>query len=231
MSTVYWIFCEYPPGWEEAQVANGLDFLSRDERSAWQALRFSKRRSERLFGRYAAKALLEAAGLERAGLEIGNDEQGAPVALLHGTKVDGSLTISHRERAAFCAWCPDGKVSIGADVEWIEPRLPVFVTDYLTQGEQARMPQAERDEYVNLIWSAKEAVLKAERIGLKTDPLRVDIVVEKLPGDIEPWKTFSTTYTRHLAGFWHRKENFVLTLAILGTAQGEPLRLVEIQAE
>ena len=57
------------------------------------------------------------------------------------------------------------------------------MNDFFTAGEAARVwacPEPTRDTLVAVLWSAKEAVLKALREGLRMDTRRVEIGV--VPG-------------------------------------------------
>jgi phosphopantetheinyl transferase (holo-ACP synthase) len=67
---------------------------------------------------------------------------------------------------------------VGADVEHVESRDPAFVHDFFTPNEGALVsncPTLWRDTFVTILWSAKEAVLKAIRYGLRVDTRRVEI--------------------------------------------------------
>ena len=78
--------------------------------------------------------------------------------------------------------------ALGCDLEEIEPRSAGFVADYFTQREAAAVaavPATARDIAVNLLWSAKEAVLKARRTGLRSDTRSVELEVD-LAGTREP---------------------------------------------
>lgn len=231
MTRVLWTFREFEPGWELEQVNGGLTFLTPAEQNQWQTLRFAKKRSERLFGRFAAKALLAEDGLAGEHVEIANDANGAPRVYQNGQEAKGCLTISHRQRAALCAWSRSDDVSLGADVEWIEPRSAAFIRDYLTDGERASIPAGEADLYVNLIWSAKESVLKAQKTGLKIDPLRIDVVIERTKINDSGWQRFRVNGMNAYHGMWRLCGSFVLTLAIQSGQGRQDLELVEVKTQ
>jgi len=231
MTRVLWTFREFEPGWESAQVNNGLTFLTAAEQNQWQTLRFAKKRSERLFGRYTAKALLAIDGMTSDSVEVANDPDGVPRVFQGGREVAGCLSISHRQRAAFCAWSRADGVSLGADVEWIEPRSAAFVGDYLTEGERASLPPGEGDLYINLIWSAKESVLKALKTGLKIDPLRIDISIERPIKLDRGWQRFRVNGMSAVYGVWQRRGVYVLTLAVKLGPMREPVELIEIKTK
>ena len=160
------------------------DFLSASERRTYAGLRFPKRRHEWLLGRWTAKQLLQRSleayrGLPLPAISVNVDPDGAPYLSVDGEgRLPASLSISHRSGLAFCALSPGVSPSIGADIERVEPRAAAFVNDFFTPGEAERVwacPQTVRDTMVTAIWSAKEAVLKALREGLRMDTRSVDI--------------------------------------------------------
>jgi phosphopantetheinyl transferase len=159
-------------------------FLSAAERQRLAQMRFPKRREEWLLGRWTAKELLRLSmgAYQRVPLpaiSVCNDPDGAPYLAVEGEgRLATSLSISHRAGRAFCALSPVVSPAIGADIERVEPRSRAFVEDFFTAGEADRVracAPATRDVFVNVIWSAKEAVLKALRQGLRLDTRRVEI--------------------------------------------------------
>ena len=140
-----------------------------------------------------------------------------------------SLSISHSGGRAFCALVENG--SIGADIERIEPRDWQFVEDYFTANEVLQVRQAPAEPYetlISAIWSAKEAALKALRLGLTVDTRSVSCLFPALEMTND-WITFDIIYDRHLleladvpslAGWWRRRGDFVLTVA--ATRSGRP---------
>jgi 4'-phosphopantetheinyl transferase len=168
---------EAPPG-----------LLSPAEAAHLARLTYPKRRQEWLLGRWTAKRLL-AAYLDEQGsappfaqITVGNDPTGAPYALIESGRAAGripvSLTISHSRGVAFCALAAQAGTAtrlprVGGDIELIEPREPSFVRDYFAPDEQAAVtaaPSVWRDGMATVIWSVKEAALKALQLGLSVDP-------------------------------------------------------------
>jgi len=202
-------------------------FLGQAERQTLDRLRFAKRRREWLLGRWAAKRLLRTAfpacrGVPLAAIEIDNDPDGAPFATLKGQRIPVCLSISHRDERAFCALSADGRV--GADIERIEPRVPVFVRDYFTPVEVAQVADCSperRDLAISAIWSAKEAVLKALRHGLRVDTRRVEIrgvtPATSLPAAGAEWRALTVQCalpgTPFAAAWWAVRGAYVYTLA------------------
>ena len=179
---IYWHLCaghECPPEGQRTP-----DFLSPSERRTYDQLRFPKRRSEWLLGRWAAKQLLRRSldgyePLALSAISVGADPDGAPYLSLQGEgRLPASLSISHRAGRAVCALSPALSPAVGVDLERVEPRSKAFVEDFFTAQEAARVwacPAGRRDTLVTAIWSAKDAVLKAFRQGLRVDTRAVEV--------------------------------------------------------
>jgi 4'-phosphopantetheinyl transferase len=162
-----------------------LGLLTPAEQSRFEAFIIPKRRRDWLLGRWTAKhlvrAYLAAQGfaipLEQIEITAGDD--GAPYVMV-GERLPLSLSISHSGADSLCAVCSSEAGHIGADVEQIEPREPSFIRTFFTPAELAaieRVTPGERDILTNALWSAKESVLKALRLGLRADTRQVDVRV------------------------------------------------------
>jgi len=166
-------------------------FLSPAELQKLGTMRFPKRRGEWLLGRWAAKSLARSlpdfSRCQPAALEIRSQTGGAPyLHVLYGTCPQHSLSISHSGNLAFCALTLAAGVSVGADLEKVEPRTDEFLEDYFTPAEwkQVRLcPADTRDLTANLIWSAKEAMLKSLGVGLRWDTRQVEVI--QIGGSVE----------------------------------------------
>lgn len=176
--TIYWILEGAPISFKDLRAE---EILSPQELGRWKAMRFEKRRDEFLLGRYTAKRLLASPQLPWANasfqsLEILNESDGAPY--LNDPAIQGSLSISHRVGTAAAAYSLNKDHQVGIDLELIERRAWSFVEDFFTP-EEARfarsLPEHTREIAVTLIWSAKEAILKAWRKGLRLDTRIVEI--------------------------------------------------------
>jgi 4'-phosphopantetheinyl transferase len=218
--------------------SSGVAWLTPAEKERLALFRVSKRREEWLLGRFTAKRVVESAAPETLGrtlspeaFEIASERSGAPFArLTSGERLPIRITVSHSHGAAFCALVPatDG-AAIGGDLEWVEPRSPGFVRDFLTQGEAAIVEAADpanRPLLANAIWSAKESVLKALEVGLAADTRAVEIRLTREPAQT-PFRPPETAWHRFdaacaagmdasgapLSGFWATRGLFVVTLA------------------
>jgi 4'-phosphopantetheinyl transferase len=247
---------DIPPGW-----------LSDAEYQVWSGLRFPKRRREWLLGRWAAKWLARDAvdgcrGLPPEAITVANDPDGAPYVSIRRTgRLPVSLSISHREARVFCAisssdpaavGLADGGsffCTVGVDVERVERRDPAFVQDFFTPGEIRRVGQSAepwRDVLITVMWSGKEALLKALRHGLRVDTRSVEVSCAAGLDDGRPvpnnfrdaWSdlvvTSSLTGTgRAVGACWAMEADYVYTLAAvahMGPEAVEPssMRLVSL---
>ncbi len=204
-------------------------WLSPPERERLARLRVEKRRREWLLGRWTAKRLLQAhlggpvTGPTLDTLAIVAAPDGAPelVAELPSTGPGSGplrLAISHSHGRAFCAVAEH--IAVGADIERVAPRHPAFARDYFTAAELASLalaPPAARDTLVTAIWSAKEAALKALRLGLTVDTRHV--ACELAPASATgAWAAVRIHCNPNLEapplrGWWRVSDGYVLTLA------------------
>ena len=174
---IYWV--------EQSQsdVPNHDDWLAKSELRRLERLRISKRRDDWRLGRWTAKrALATVLGLPQdhtslMNIEILAGSSGAPEVYIDHKPASASISLSHRDGVAACA-IAQSTIPLGCDVELIETRSDAFVGDYFTATEQAFIAtqrRGERDRLVTLLWSEKESVLKALRVGLRADTRSVVI--------------------------------------------------------
>ena len=224
-------------------------FLSLSELGKLASFRFPKRRNEWLLGRWTAKSLVRSLTVYRDfrldQIEIGNNPQGEPYFQLPGQAPSGTcLSISHSDAFAFCALAPARGLRVGADLEKIEARTETFVLDYFTPGERRMVqthPPGSRAELVTLVWSIKEAMLKALGVGLRQDTRSVAVIaLESAPASASRWKTWQgirideTQSGGHTwVGWWQRRDDFILSLAAFSTdpAGIQAVELVEQEQE
>ncbi len=224
-------------------------------------LTIPKRRRDWLLGRWTAKHLLQSylgqithTQVPLDALAIGNDPDGAPYATTLRSRLPVSLSISHSGGYSFCAvapffsdcalaGAPTEKIEIGADIERIEHRGREFVADFFTPDELNQVdhaPESFRDTLVTIIWSAKEAMLKALRLGLTVDTRCID--VEAIPLDTPTHSPVANTGWADLrlslapsvdysmadepVGWWRIMDGYVLTLAVLKHGERSPATAV-----
>lgn len=157
--------------WSPADLAATLDLLPPPLRADAQDCTRWQESQGRILGR-----LLLRQGLARLGFQGLADLRGWRLDALGRPRLEGlpaDFSISHTKGLAVCAICPGGRV--GVDVE---PRA-------LTNAERLRtfFGKAEWDEIkaavdppraAALLWTAKEAALKADGRGLSLGPSFID---------------------------------------------------------
>ncbi len=207
-------------------VPSSTDWLSPHEVEHLGSIRFTKRRDEYITRRWTTKqAIATVLEFDRtpgalARIEIRHRPSGAPYVQVDGERADVDVSMSDRSGWAVCLVGPPGTMAsgtVGVDLEVVEPRTAGFVADYFTAAERtyvAGLPTERRDEAANLIWSAKEAALKVQQVGLRVDTRTVDV---DLSGDrvVDGWSEM-TVMGRDgpMPGWWRRCGVFLLTIAL-----------------
>jgi len=224
----------------EADVPVENHWLSAQERCKLDTLRFTKRRTDWRLGRWAAK-LVAAARLNLPGdlaslanIEIRPASSGAPEVFVHNQPAAIGISLSHSAGTAMCATAP-AEISLGCDLETIEPRSDAFLSDYFTAREQALVahaPTADRPLLMTLLWSAKESALKALRVGLRVDTNYLEVKLSRadipqpagvsrssgsivLPSGPDLWHRLQIVSrdAQQFHGWWRYTDNLVRTVA------------------
>jgi phosphopantetheinyl transferase len=237
--------------------------LCEAERARAASFKVPKRQNDWLIGRLNLKALLVALLEARYGqrcppshLHIARKPSGAPAVQLAaeapptgrfrgGARLPLSVSNSHSQGAALGAalWADaleswGWRAAVGADLEWIEPRSEGFVRDFLTEPERRYCAAGgdERHLRANLVWSAKEAVLKVLPRGLSADtwwltclpaggdrgpdagPPALQVIAQPEEGR---WRPFSVSCDDRLGaagvefgGVWRAIDGYVATIAV-----------------
>lgn len=236
LETIHWTLVES----SQAPLENPEKFLSTSELQKLSAFRFAKRRQEWLLGRWAAKSLIRSLpayhDYSLTEIEILSAAEGAPSFQMRGGGIaPNGLSISHCDQFALCALSSGTDVSIGIDMEKIEPRSHTFVKDYFTPlevGLVIAQASESKDMLTTLIWSAKEAMLKALRVGLHWDTRQVEIY--KVSGSLEASRGWNKIHVADLqresrgwSGWWQQFGGYVITLAGF-TQTGSGLRSAQL---
>lgn len=217
------------------EVPEGLAWLGPGETRYLATLTRTKRRSEWLLGRWAAKQTLHRApGIpvdlqDLSDLEILPNQDGAPRIFLRGQLLPISISLSHRAGAGFCAISSRG--SVGCDLEWIETRSDGFIDDYFTSSERVLIESGGEDSrslLANGFWSAKESVLKVLGLGLSVDTRTLTIEDKSDLPLARDWGAFrirNRSGGRRFHGWWRVQDRWVLTVAM----ETESPRPVEVE--
>jgi len=214
----------------EADLPEDHDWLSVSEAARADGMRFAKRRTDWLLGRWTAKCAVarywkyRATPRMLASIEIRSAACGAPEVFFAGEAAAVTISLSHRAGRAMCAVAP-ADVALGCDLEMVEPRSDTFVADYFTAGEralfEAETPE-EQPREVTVFWSAKESALKALGVGLRVDTrwVRVSpagspapVSTLSAPHSLHNWRPLQVSYDdKLLRGWWQWTHNLVRTL-------------------
>ncbi len=222
----------------EHEVPAATAWLTPHEREHLDTIRFTKRRTEYLTRRWTTKqAVASVLDLDRslesvARIEVRHRRSGAPYVLLDGDTADVDVSMSDRAGWAVCLVGPPGSSTsrtLGIDLELVEPRTDAFTADFFTASEHDYVRGLDhvddRHAAANLIWSAKEAALKVQQVGLRVDTRTVEVDLGDHLGvrgaRPDGWRPMTVTgFDGAMAGWWRRDGVFLLTIAF--AAPSEP---------
>ena len=138
----------------------------------------------------------------------------APRLHIDGRPAARGVSLSDRAGCAICLVAND-PVSVGCDVEIVEPRSDAFIRDYLTEAERRMVAAAgqERHKAANLVWSAKESALKVLGTGLRRDTCSVEVTVREPNPAQRAWSPLEvrTDEGPVFAGWWRPSGAFLVT--------------------
>ncbi len=195
----------------EHDVPDDDAWLSDRERAVLDKLHVGKRRNDWRVGRWTAKRA--ARRIYGAGeFDIIAAADGAPQLYVNGAPAR-CISISHSHGVGMSAIARDTRV-IGCDIEKVAARTVEFVHSYFTPCEIAfveALAAHEQPIVANAIWSAKESVLKAARVGLRRDTRDVEIGLLYGHG----WRSFTGTLDGTVwRGVWRLYDQWVHTLVM-----------------
>jgi 4'-phosphopantetheinyl transferase len=197
-----------------ADVPADDGWLGAAERRVLAGLRIAPRRDSWRLGRWTAKAAASAfLELPPQRIEILAAPDGAPEVWVSGERAPMSISLSHRAGRALAVVTAAPAV-VGCDLEVVEPRSGAFVREWLAAPEQALvagLPESARDRTVNGMWTAKEAVSKVRREGLRLD---VRHAVVEVPPPGAGWRALRVRWDgRAIAGWWRDEPGWVMSVA------------------
>ena len=204
----------------EDKLPPGGGWLSQAERGRAGTMRYAKRRTDFLLGRWTLKhAVARVLGWPEdyatlARIEARPAPGGAPRLFLDGQPAERGISLTDRAGCAVCL-VASRMAAVGCDVELVEPRSEAFVRDYLTDRE-VRMVEGggqARDLLANLVWSAKESALKVLGTGLRDDTRSVEVSVADVSPAELAWSPLEVVTDRgaRFPGWWRRSGEFLLT--------------------
>lgn len=169
----------------------GEEQLSGAEREEYRTFTNRKRKEEYLISRNLIGELAGQIGLDRTLFEIRKDGFGKP----YGTYKDSryNLSLAHSEGKVLCGISP--VIQIGVDLEPVGREVNPRLRERMLHAEE-REP-LKREPLVR-IWTLKEAMVKLEGKGLRTNLNRIII---KPSGKIEFTGIFDNDKTARICSF------------------------------
>ncbi|MHB8088670.1 MAG: 4'-phosphopantetheinyl transferase family protein [Anaerolineaceae bacterium] len=214
-------------------------FFSDLEIEEFQRFKIPKRKSEWLASRLLVKQLVQkiiATDMlfPLKAITFHKETSGVPIVMVDGLGRVGWLSISHSHDGVLAAFTQDRKVHFGADLEFIESRSLDLFADYFTPSEIAWIASSQMDKkdfHANLVWSAKEAYLKAIEKGLQMDTRKIEIHPSGESSFSKGWNRIGFMVEGFNSQSWQilysRHQGFVMTICL---PENQSSHLVEIEA-
>ena len=153
----------------------------------------------------------DARQLSPGDIEIRAADDGAPEAFIAGAPSGLHVSISHSAGLAASAV---SAAPVGCDLEAIAASTVNVIGDFFTAEEQAAVAAARGDQRAlraTVIWSAKESVLKLDRVGLRRDTR--EVVITTAWGACErDWTPFQARSEGIYEGWWMWVDGYVLSV-------------------
>jgi phosphopantetheinyl transferase len=192
----------------------------------YSRLKIPARLAEWEASRLAVKKMIKEAvpgteSLPLPSIQIQKEASGAPYVVVDGLgRLPGCLSISHSNGFVFIGYAEETTL-FGVDLELVAERSKEFVLDYFTETEIEYLENCAADHkpsIITLLWSAKEAALKAARLGLRLDTRRIEITPHAC-FEISPfWQTASINCLELGLNFprlfWRSEEGFIQTYCV-----------------
>jgi phosphopantetheinyl transferase len=217
-------------------LADKGNLLSQAELDEFSMFKVLKRQREWLCSRVLLKNLVlmqpQLVGtLNKNQLTVKKEPTGVPfIEIETFERMDGFFAISHSGYWAACGFTPDRILHFGLDIEVIADHSDIFVVDYFTESEIELVNGSSKEHKAlisTLIWSAKEAVLKALTEGLRMDTRNIEIAIPKrlFLADWQPLEILSEQ-NKNWRLFARQSGDLLLTLCIPNTTQLDQINLV-----
>ena len=200
------------------EVPNELIWLHPQELLVYGKFKIQKRKNDWLLGRWTAKSLFSSnfdINLSLKQIEIRANTNRAPDIFVNNRLLQWVVSISHSHSRSLCALANQGE-GIGCDIEKIEQRNPSFIRDYYTAKEKEYINHYRNQDqinFVNLLWSAKESVMKVLRLGLSIHPKKIELFESEFGNAV--WNKMQMKYLKtgqKFFGQWKIEDGFVFVV-------------------
>ncbi len=158
---------------------HALSWLDGDERDRWRRYRYHRPRREFALCRAALRSLLcRQLDCRNAQLAFGTTRHGKPFALTGGVPASISFNVSHSGKHGLIGIAPRGR--LGVDVEERTPRIDLegigrMVFGPCEQKDLSLVGENEKNHFFFMLWTLKEALIKALGTGFSLDPSRFEV--------------------------------------------------------
>lgn len=212
-------------------------YFSQEEIEECDAFKIAKRRNEWAASRFAGKRLINLVHFDNTlnltDIHIRKESSGQPYIWIDGMgRLAGKFSLSHSHGRVFCGYSASPDVVFGLDIEMVERKSPEFVQDYFTSSELKLFNETNwqyQPEYATLIWSAKEACLKAIGKGLSLDTRKVEIIRLFENSSHHNWQecevSISIEYCEQFKILWQICGDFLSTICLPKT---QPITFGEV---
>lgn len=154
-------------------------WLDEPERERWGRYLADGPRRRFALCRAALRAILcNRLGCRNEHLTFGASRHGKPFARVRGEPAPVSFNVSHSGEHGLIAFAPDGRLGVDVEERVARRDLDVLIEAVLGPDEQAEVRSAEGRRKIHLffgLWTAKEALIKAQGQGLAFDMSRFEI--------------------------------------------------------
>lgn len=163
-----------------------FDWLDRNERNRWRQFRVDRPRRQFALCRAALRAnLCERLACTNDQLAFGFRKHGKPFAIVDGLPSTASFNVSHSGKHGLIALAPSGQ--LGVDVEERMARHDLDGIGEMVFGlrEQSALAELTGNGKIQLffmLWTIKEALIKALGTGFSLDPSRFEVPSGMLHG-------------------------------------------------
>lgn len=169
------------------------DLLSKVEREEYRTFTNLKRRDEYLATRNLIGELADQIGLDRTLFEIRKDGLGKPYGVHNNSRYN--LSLAHSDQKVLCGISP--VIQIGVDLEPVVRRVNERLRGRMLNAEEK---EPLKEESLVRIWTLKEAMVKLEGKGLRTNLNQITI---KPTGKVEFTGIFHNDKTARICSFQH----------------------------
>jgi 4'-phosphopantetheinyl transferase len=192
---IYWV--KIPEVVDMARLASRLDILNEEEQQVYHRYRVDFKKVEFLIGRLLLKnGLADRLQMDSHDIYFDKNEFGKlQLVDRYYASVPQKVhfNLSHTEKMIVCAFTTRGEV--GIDVEYAEKdHLTVMPTVYVPHEiahVEAQQTLADKFRAFYLLWTRKEAYIKAIGTGFSLSPLTFSVPLESGRAEIAPWEYYT----------------------------------------